>query len=101
MQRIATVISLVAVAVIYNGSAAADERQNKQAGLDAACEAARQTALVPKRAEIYQECIEILMKSAEVCEKETANYNGNRVGASPLFYDLPECEAAFEYKNNE
>ncbi len=101
MQRITSVISLAAMAVICSGPTAANERLNKQAELDAACEAARQTALAPKKAEVYQECIEILKKSAEVCEQETADYNGNRVGVAPLFYDLPECEAAFEYKNSE
>ena len=101
MLRITSVILLVAVTIFCNGLATADNRQSKQAELDAACEAARQTALAPKKSELYQECIEKLKKSAEVCEQETADYNGNRVGAAPLFYDLPECEAAFEYKNSE
>ncbi len=101
MLRIAPVLLLVAVAITGNGPATADERQKKQAELDAACEAARQTALAPKRAEIYQECVGMLEKSAGVCEQEAAGYNGNRVGAAPLFYDLPACEAAFEYQNSE
>jgi hypothetical protein len=82
------------------GLATAEDRQTKQAELDAACEAARQAALAPKKAEIYQECIDKFKKSAEVCEQEADGYNGNRVGRTSLFYDLPECEAAFEYQKN-
>jgi len=85
---------------ICNGLAIADDRQNQQAELDAACEAARQTALAPRKAEIYQECIDKFKKSVEVCEEEASGYNGNRAGRTPLFYDLPECEAAFEYQKN-
>lgn len=73
--------------------------QDDQASLDAACEAARQTALEPRRAEIYQECVDKFKKDAAECKAEAAGYNGNRAGASPLYYDLPECEAAFENRN--
>jgi hypothetical protein len=90
---------LVLVSAICHGSETAEDIQNKQTELDAACEAARQTALAPRKSEIYQECIEKFKKSVEVCEKEAEGFNGNRVGASPLYYDLPECEAAFDYRN--
>jgi hypothetical protein len=95
-------LSMMLLVLMFSGGstwAAADNDPAEQAGLDAACEAARQTALAPKRAALYQECIETFNKSAEVCETEVADYNGNRVNAGPLFYDLPECEAAFEYRN--
>jgi len=86
---------------ICNGLATAEDRQNKQAELDAACEAARQTALAPRKLDIYQECIDKFKKSIEVCEQEADGYNGNRVGRSLLFYDLPECETAFEHRKND
>jgi hypothetical protein len=98
MLRNTLMILLVLIPVICNGSGDAG---SEQAELDAACEAARQTALAPTRSEIYQECIDKLKKSAEVCEKEADGYNGNRAGASPLHYDLPECEAAFDYRNKQ
>ena len=100
MPRVASVILLVVMTTIWNGQASADDRQGKQAELDAACEAARQIALAPRKSEIYQECIDKFKKSVEVCEEEASGYNGNRVGRTPLFYDLPECEAAFEYQKN-
>ncbi len=100
MLRVTSVILLVFATTICNGLATANDQQNKQAELDAACEAARQAALAPRKAEIYQECIDKFKKSVEVCEQEANGYNGNRVGKTPLFYDLPECEAAFEYQKN-
>jgi len=93
------ILFLLMVAV-FSGTASADDGQGKQAGLDAACEAARQVALAPRRAEIKKECIDKFKKSPEVCEQEAAGYNGNRVSGSPLFYDLPACETAFEYQNS-
>ena len=101
MLRVIPAILFVFMAVFGAGLATASEGQDNQAALDAACEAARQAALAPKRAEIYQECIEKFRKSAAVCEEEAAGYNGNRVGRTPLFYDLPECEAAFENRNSK
>ena len=97
MIRNTLVMLLVLTPVVCNGS----DDQGKQAELDAACESARQLALAPRRSDIYQECVDKFKKSAEVCEEEASGYNGNRVGASPLFYDLPECEAAFEYQNKD
>ena len=100
MLRVSSTILVVVMTVLSNGLATADDRQAKQAELDAACEAARQIALGPKKAEIYQECINKFKRSIEVCEQEADGYNGNRVGRTPLFYDLAECEAAFEYRKN-
>ena len=97
MLRNTLLILLVLTPVVCSGS----DDQGKQAELDAACESARQLALGPKRSDIYQECVDKFKKSAAVCEKDADSYNGNRVGGSPLFYDLPECEAAFEYRNKD
>ena len=101
MRRVTPAILFVFMAAIGTGQAIASNGQGNQAELDAACEAARQAALVPKREEIYQECIEKFKKDAAVCEEEAAGYNGNRVGRTPLFYDLPECETAFENRKSK
>lgn len=101
MRGVVPATYLVLVAATAGGLAIAEDRQHTQAGLDAACEAARQAALVPKKEEIYRECIQKFKKSAAVCEEEADGYNGSRAGRAPLFYDLPECEAAFEYRKND
>ena len=78
-----------------------DLRQARQAELDRACETARQVALAPRRQEIYEECINRSGKEADACRSEANAYNGNRIGATPLFYDLPECVEAFEYRKSK
>ena len=95
---------LVAIVMIpgLGGAVAAqtdeDLRQARQAELDRACEAARQVALAPRRQEIYVECINRFGKEETVCRNDANGYNGNRIGGTPLYYDLPECEEAFAYR---
>ena len=74
------------------------ERSEKQAELDEVCEQARQEALFPTKKKIYQECLEKGAKSDSECQQDADSYNGNRGTATPLFYDLPECEAAFNFR---
>lgn len=72
---------------------------DKQAELDRRCEAARAVKLAPIRADIYTECLEKKQGDAAYCRRSADDYNGNRPGGSPRFYELPECEAAFEFRN--
>jgi hypothetical protein len=98
---------LVFIVMLFGmGSAAAsqtdeDLRKSKQAELDRACEAARQVALAPRRQEIYEECINRSDKEEDVCRRDANGYNGNRIGGTPRFYDLPECEEAFDYRRTQ
>ena len=96
-------LQVAAVMLLGLSGAAASEteedlRKARQAELDRACEAARQVALAPRRQEIYEECINRFGKEEDACRREASGYNGNRIGAAPLFYDLPECVEAFEYQ---
>jgi len=98
---------LVATVMLLGmGSAAAsqtdeDLRRSRQAELDRACEAARQVALAPRRQEIYEECINRPDKEEDVCRRDANGYNGNRIGGTPMYYDLPECEEAFDYRRTQ
>lgn len=74
-----------------------EDRASRQAELDAACEAARDEALAPIREEIRAECL-AEGKAADFCQRYAAAYNGARGSAAPRFYELPACEAAFEYR---
>ena len=75
------------------------ERDAKQAELDAACEAARETKLVLARAKYVEECVETkLLADRETCERFYADYGESSANQAPLFYDLPECEKAHEYR---
>ena len=70
-----------------------------QAELDRRCEAARQLKLAPIREEIFAECLEKKQGDETFCRRNADGYNGNRIGGSPRFYELPECQAAFENRN--
>jgi hypothetical protein len=71
----------------------------RQAELDRRCEAARNEKLAPIRAEIYAECLDDRKGDAAYCRRYADGYNGERIGGSPRFYELPECEAAFRFRN--
>lgn len=69
--------------------------------LDRKCEAARAAKLAPIRAELIDKCVRIDKRAREACENEFANYGDTKGTAqgkavAGLFYDLPECVAAFE-----
>jgi len=73
--------------------------ENKQAELDAACEAAREAKLAPMRAEFVEECVEKKQRSDRAaCERFYADFGAQTGNRAPLFYDLPECEEAFNYR---
>ncbi len=76
-------------------------RDAKQAELDAACEAARQKTLVLVRAELIEECVKTKqMHDRATCERFYADYGESAANQAPLFYDLPECEQAHEYRRS-
>ena len=77
------------------------DRAATQQSLDAACEAARERKLEPERAMYAQECVQKKMKDTlEECQRFYSDY-GARIGdRAPLYYDLPECVAAFDYRQS-
>jgi len=87
--------------LLMAGTAFADpgDDAEKQAELDRRCEAARNEALEPIRNDIYQECLEKKRGDEAYCRRDADGYNGERIGGSPRFYELPECEEAFEFRN--
>lgn len=84
-----------------SASGAEGERAARQAELDRRCEAARDRALDPVRAGIYQECVEDQRKDPGYCRRYADGYNGERVRGAPRFYELPECVEAFEFKRSQ
>ena len=73
--------------------------EEKQAEMDAACEVAREARLAPMRAEFVEECVEKKQKEDRAaCERFYADYGARSGNRAPLFYDLPECEEAFNYR---
>ena len=93
-------LAIVASAVVL-ADALGQERDAKQAELDAACELARQKKLVQVRAELVEECVETQqLRDRPTCERFYADYGESSANQAPLFYDLPECETAHEYRRS-
>ena len=76
LLRFIVLTLLVSIPLISNGWESEDERRKKQAELDYACEESRQTALAPRKFEIYKECINKFKKDKEYCLTQGDNYNG-------------------------
>jgi hypothetical protein len=78
-----------------------EQRKARQAELNAACEAAREAKLAPLRKQYVETCVEKKERpDRQSCERFYADF-GNRTGnRAPLFYDLPECVAADDYRHN-
>ena len=85
-----------------SGLQAGSGREQKQAELDAACEAAREKKLAPLRKHFVEQCV----KNEEqpdraTCEAYYSDYGARAGTRAPLFYDLPECVEAFNYQASE
>lgn len=103
MSRLTLITSTVLVLLLASTDGMADRnRDQKQAELDAACEAARQKKLAPMREQYIEECVkngeQPDRRSCEVFYSDFGAQSGNR---APLFYDLPECVEAFDFQNSQ
>ena len=71
-----------------------------QATLDAACEQAREAQLAPLREQMTADCIAEGKMDKKQCEAEYANHSGRTGNKQLPFYDLPECEKAFQNRKS-
>ncbi|QUE76283.1 hypothetical protein [Stutzerimonas stutzeri] len=102
MQGRLTVLLLCMLAFQAHGAFKKDDEAFalRQAELEPRCEAARSEKLAPLREAAFQQCMNA-KRGADTeadCRRKTAGENGNRVGGTPRFYDLPACVEAFEHK---
>jgi hypothetical protein len=103
MNRFAVMTSTALMLLLLSSDGMADRnRDQKQAELDAACEAAREKKLAPMREQYIEECVkngeQPDRRSCEVFYSDFGAQSGNR---APLFYDLPECVEAFDFQNSQ
>ena len=93
--QLSMILIMLSVTLVY-----ADDTKLKQQELDAACEAARQEKLAPLREKYIEECVVDQGKDRDFCTRFYRDY-GERSGDRPaFFYDLPECEDAWEFKKS-
>lgn len=95
-------VVVIMLALLLSGTALANEsREEKQATLDQACEAARLEKLLPVRKELTEQCVDNKeLPNREECARFYADYGERMGGRAPLFYDLPACVEAFEYQQS-
>lgn len=94
-------MKLLVVALLIGAAlhATASDSQVRQDQLDAKCEAARQRAIAPERAKAIDECVRDNMKETrEDCERFYRDYGERSGRRPPLYYDLPECVAAYDFR---
>lgn len=83
------------------GTASEIDRVTKQKELDKACEVAREKRLAPLRQRYIEECVEQQKQDRAYCERFYSDYGAQSGNRAPMFYDLPECVTAFEYRNSQ
>ncbi len=94
-------VSAMVVSVTGHAIETEEDRKAKQAELDAICEEARQKKLMPLRAQYVEECVEKeQLPDRASCERFYADYGERSGNRAPLFYDLPECVRAHEFRTS-
>jgi len=101
MKNLRIAFLCVVVLSLANGVAGEIDRVTKQKGLDKACEVTREKKLAPLRRRYIEECVEQQKQDRAYCERFYNDYGAQSGKRAPLFYDLPECVAAFEYRNSQ
>jgi hypothetical protein len=83
-------------------AADAGDWETKKQELDAECEAAREVHLSVDRTQYIEECVAKKQKeNRAACERFYSDY-GSQSGSRPaMYYDLPECERAFEHRQSQ
>jgi len=88
------------LALVAPAGAQSDAALKRLDELDRQCEQAREAKLAPMRAERIERCVRDEKRPRDECTAELSTWGntqtvrgGSRTG---MFYDLPECVAAFE-----
>jgi hypothetical protein len=93
------------LALVAPAGAQSDAELKRLDELDRKCVQAREAKLAPMRAELVERCVREEKRPRDLCtveystwgENSTTHNGGTRPG---LFYDLPECVAAFEARQH-
>ena len=100
MKHLAVFLSCMLALEVPNAIADEKDRVTKQKQLDEVCEAARKEKIAHLRPQFVEECVEKRKKDREYCERFYRDYGARSGNRPPLFYDLPECVKAFEYRRS-
>jgi len=100
MYKMGFALPCILMLSLTNGAASEEGRVTKQKELDEACEVAREKKLTPLRQQYIEECVEKQKKDRAYCERFYSDYGARSGNRAPLFYDLPQCVTAFEYRKS-
>ena len=102
IQALATYLPLAVAGFLSTTVYADDAWEAKKQELDAICEQAREERLSVDRAAGVEECVEKGMREDRAgCERFFASYGQGNSNAGALYYDLPECQRAFEHRQSQ
>lgn len=102
MRRFFAIFLLLTFLCAEGADARDSKREQKQAQLDGACEVARQKKLIPLREQYVEECVEKEQRpDRAACERFYADFGNPSGNRAALFYDLPECQAAFDHRRSD
>ena len=101
MKTLLTPVITIALMFPVGTTGSERDRQARQERLDAQCEAARELKLAPERAVFVEKCVEEGRRGDRAaCERFYRDYGAQSGGRAPLYYDLPECVEAFEFRRS-
>ena len=102
MKKLLLVVTMIALGTgAVSLAQSAKEREARQAELDATCEAARDVAIAAAKVEHIEECVEKEQRpDRAACERFYVDYGRDAATGVPLYYDLPQCEAAHDYRTS-
>lgn len=103
MAKPSTITVLLTIALIAPGAVSGStDRAERQAQLDNACEQAREQRLAPERKRFVEECVTEKQKpDRAACEHFYRDYGARSGQRAPLYYDLPACVEAFEFRKSK
>ena len=103
MKNAGLLVIAIAMLIFAAADALASDksRQEQQAALDAACEAARKQKIAVERKKHVDECVEKKQQpDRATCERFYADYGERSGSRPPLYYDLPACEEADAFRRS-
>ena len=101
MKTLLAPVIMITLMFPVAGMGSDGDRQARQEMLDAQCEAARELKLAPERANFIETCVEERQRrDRAACERFYRDYGAQSGDRAPLYYDLPECVEAFEFRSS-
>lgn len=102
VTKLKCTLFFVSLVVVSTANGQSQDRESTQRELDAACEAAREIRLTEGRTKHIEECVENKEREDRAaCERYYSNYGARAGTRPPMFYDLPECDKAFEHQRSQ